>query len=54
MSGRETETSDRHRKRSEHDPYRNPDVVEGVASSLQNAHDIHGLGIILQVLKEAI
>ena len=47
MSGRADEASDQYRRHSEHDFYWHPDVVKGVASSLQKVHDIYGLGIIL-------
>ena len=47
MFGKVDNASDRHRRKSEHELYRYPDVVEGVASSLRKAHDMYGLGIIL-------
>ena len=47
MSGRADETSDGHRRKSEHELYQCPDVFKGTASSLQKIHNIYGLGIIL-------
>ncbi len=47
MSGRADEASDRHRRNSVHDVYGYPDVVRGLVSSLQKAHDIYGLELIL-------
>ena len=46
MSSGVDEASDRHRKISEHHLYRYPDVVKGVASSLQKVHDMYGLDTI--------
>ena len=47
MFGKVDNASDRHRRKSEHELYRCPDVFKGVASSFQKIHDIYGLGITL-------
>ena len=47
MFGKPDKASDRHRRQSEHDLRRYPDIVKGVALSLRKAHDMYSLGTIL-------